>query len=259
VDCGAAHIGIGDELLVTGIARRMQQEDPTRKIMVLDKFGQPRRHFMWDNNPRIAYRKSEDNCTKIVNGPGVRPYHTGKSAERFMFNLAYRPDIGEIFFDPSELEFAEHHDPQIVIQPKVKPKASPNKAWGDARWAEFIRLARAEGYDLVELGPRGTPSMVRLINTEDFRLACAVLARAKAYVGHESGLHHAAAAVGVPGVVIFGGYTPIEVTGYPMHRNLGASMDDACGSRQQCKHCAAWMERITPEQVLNELKGMWHG
>jgi ADP-heptose:LPS heptosyltransferase len=98
--------------------------------------------------------------------------------------------------------------------------------------------------------------MVRLIVTEDFRTACAVLARAKAYVGHESGLHHAAAAVGVPGVVIFGGYTPIEVTGYPMHRNLGASMEDACGSRQPCDHCAAWMERITPEQVLAELKSV---
>jgi ADP-heptose:LPS heptosyltransferase len=245
--------------MVSGIARRMVKEAPGTKVMVLDRDGRPRHHMMWQGNPHIVDGTLHNKFEKIVNGPGVRPYHTAKSSTNFSFNLNYRADVGEIFFHDAELRYAESYKPQIVIQPKVKPKASPNKAWGDARWAEFIRLARAEGYDLVELGPRGTPSMVRLIVTEDFRTACAVLARAKAYVGHESGLHHAAAAVGVPGVVIFGGYTPIEVTGYPMHRNLGASMEDACGSRQPCDHCAAWMERITPEQVLTELKSVLNG
>jgi len=105
------------------------------------------------------------------------------------------------------------------------------------------------------LGGKGTHPLqhATLIPTEDFRLACAVLARARAYVGHEGGLHHAAAALGIPGVVIFGGFTPVELTGYAIHHNLGVSLAAACGMRMPCAHCAAAMADITPERVLREL------
>jgi ADP-heptose:LPS heptosyltransferase len=246
--------------MVSGIARRLHEKEPTRKVMILDKYAAPREHPLWLGNPHIASTSArKEDCQTIINAPGLRPYHVSKDTRRFTFQLDYRPDIGEIFLTDAEREFASQHRPQIVIQPKVKAKASQNKDWGGGHWVEFIKLAKKAGYEVVELGPQGLNSFVRVIRTDTFRLACAVLANAKAYVGHESGLHHAAAALGIPGVVIFGGYTPVELTGYPMHRNLGASLGDACGMRVPCPHCEKWMASITPEQVFKELQEVLHG
>jgi ADP-heptose:LPS heptosyltransferase len=186
----------------------------------------------------------------------MRPYHTAKTAERWYYNLDFRPDVGELYFTDAEREFGVRHAGRVIIEPHIKPGASPNKRWG--RWAEFAQLASKAGYGLTQLGASGTRPIqyATMICTPSFRLACAVLANARAYVGNEGGLHHAAAALGVPGVVIFGGFTPVELTGYACHRNLGVSLGDACGMRTPCPHCAKAMAAITPEQVLSELKGV---
>ena len=60
----------------------------------------------------------------------------------------------------------------------------------------------------------------RSLTCPSFRHALAILERARLYVGGEGGLHHGAAAVGVGGVVLFGGFVPPLVTGYAVHANL---------------------------------------
>lgn len=97
-----------------------------------------------------------------------------------------------------------------------------------------------------------------LIQTPDFWRACAILSRASAYVGHEGGLHHAAAALGIPGVVIFGGFISPETTGYDCHVNLFTG-GNACGNRTPCMHCRDAMNRITPEAVAEALIGILKG
>jgi ADP-heptose:LPS heptosyltransferase len=251
-------MGYGDELMVSGRARVLQQTDP-RKCLVTYR-GAPKQSqwgAIWDNNPRIA-KVGEAGDFQVLPARDMgnnRPYHTGKTLERWTYNLDFRPDVGEIYFSDDERSFGERYRPQIIVEPGIKPGASPNKQWGSDRWLEFARLATAAGYRLTQLGGAGTHPLqyATLIPTANFRLACAVLARASGYVGHEGGLHHAAAALGIPGVVIFGGFTPVELTGYPLHRNLGASLGEACGMRTPCEHCAAAMSAISPERVLGEL------
>jgi len=77
----------------------------------------------------------------------------------------------------------------------------------------------------------------------------AILRRAKLYIGGEGGMHHGAAAVGVQGVVLFGGFIPPEVTGYALHTNLTGGAE-ACGSFNPCAHCAAAMQAIGVDEVL---------
>jgi ADP-heptose:LPS heptosyltransferase len=258
-------LGIGDELMVSGRARVMQQSDP-RKCRVIFKRA-PKWSPIWDNNPRIA-RLDEQGDFQVLFAKdpktNLRPYHTAKGEDRWTYNLDFRPDVGEIYFSEEERKLA--HRPRygdaangdwILIEPHIKPGASPNKQWGRERWQALARLLRKAGLQAAQVGPPGTPRLegVDLIETMNFRLAAAVLAGARAAVLPEGGLHHAAAALGVPGVVIFGGFTPVELTGYAMHRNLGASLGEACGMRTPCAHCAAAMAAITPEQVFNELKG----
>jgi hypothetical protein len=49
-------------------------------------------------------------------------------------------------------------------------------------------------------------------------------------------------------VVLFGGFIPPQVTGYPGHVNLtGGAV--ACGSLQRCSHCQAAMNAISVDEV----------
>ena len=213
---------------------------------------------IWKNNPRIAtvtergdfqllYAKSLES--------NMRPYHISKTVERWTYNLDFRPDVGEIYLTDAEKDFGARYAGRVIVEPNIKAGASPNKQWGWAKWAQLASLMRGAGIRVTQLGPVGTTMLpgADLVVTSNFRLACAVLARAKACVLHEGGTHHAAAALGIPGVVIFGGYIAVETTGYSMHRNLGVHVGEACGMRTPCRHCADLMDSISPEAVLNEL------
>ena len=247
-------MGWGDEIIATGQAKAAHALDG-RRVQILDRHGKPRWHEAWERNPKIARPDERGDFHGVVNSYGCRPYHTAVTRERYSFRLDFRPVPGELHFTPQERDYAAaQRRPQVVISADLKQGASPNKHWGRKRWRAFVELARRR-YDLVQLEGPGHPRIefVRRIDTRTMRVACAVLATAAAYVGHEGGLHHAAAALGVPGVVIFGGFTPVELTGYPTHRNLGVSLGDACGLRTPCEHCARAMKAITPERVLAEL------
>lgn len=245
-------MGYGDELLVAGHCRLLQQTDP-RKVRL--DFGKRLWNAVWDHNPRIAaLDENGDFQTYHPRVNGLRPYCAGKTPDRWTWR-EYKPPVGEIYFQPAELEMAARHAPDVVIEPNLKGKASPNKDWGADRWAKLISLMRSAGIRPVQLGPIGTRRFqgADLIETPTFRSACAVLARARAAVLPEGGLHHAAAAVGVRAVVLFGGYISPAQTGYETHANIFTG-GKPCGMRLACNHCARAMQKITPEMVLAELQ-----
>ena len=118
-------------------------------------------------------------------------------------------------------------------------------------------LCASSGIRVHQIGQNPHPQ--RLLNhavylhTPTFKQAAAVLARAKAAVLPEGGLHHAAAALGIRAVVIYGGFISPKQTGYDMHINLFTGTEP-CGSRKSCEHCRASMAKITPEEVFEHLK-----
>lgn len=238
--------------MVTGHVREMQLRDP-RKVRL--DYGKRLWNAVFDHNPRIAGQNEKGDFQ--VYQPrvgGLRPYCSGKSPDRWVWK-PYTPLVGEIYLQPDEIAFAEQFTPDIVIEPNLKQGASPNKQWGIARWAALVDLMRAAGMRPVQLGPIDTRRVrgADFIETSSFRRACAVLARARGAVLHEGGMHHAAAAVGVRAVVIYGGYISPKQTGYEMHANL-FSGGKPCGMRIACNHCARSMEKITPQMVMDELR-----
>jgi ADP-heptose:LPS heptosyltransferase len=245
-------MGFGDELMAVGQARKMNETDP-RRVQIFDRFGAARWHPVFENNSRLARPGEEGDFQQLHNGPGNRPYILGTADDHWTWR-DFECTPGEIFFTQAEKQFASAYRPQIIIEPTLKSRASPNKQWGLERWQQFAKLAKKAGYGLTQLGAPGTRPLqyANMISTPDFRHAAAVLANAKAYVGHEGGLHHAAAALGIPAVVIFGGFISPAQTGYATHRNLYAG-GTPCGNRTPCEHCKAAMAAITPQHVLNEL------
>jgi ADP-heptose:LPS heptosyltransferase len=242
--------------MCAGRARVMQMTDP-RKVKVTYR-GQLRWSEIFENNPRIARMEERGDFQELqARGPNNhRPYHTNKTDQRWTYNLSFRPDRGEMYFSKQEQEFGAQHSGLVIIEPNVKPTGSPNKQWGLERWKKLVLLMRASGIVPTQfMGAKGAQRMegCEVIQSPNFRSACAVLANARACVLPEGGLHHAAAAVNTPAVVIFGGFTPVELTGYEGHKNLGVSLGEACGMRLPCKHCETEMAKITPERVMEEL------
>ena len=248
-------MGWGDEIIASGQARLLYEQFG-HKVAIHDRFGQQRDHEAWIGNPHIATRADRDGRRTILkNGPGHRPYIAEKHTSHWKWKEWECP-VGEIYLRPDEKLFANSLPSGIiVIEPNMKQKASPNKYWGKQRWEALIDLMIAHGLKPVQLGAVGTQVLrgAELINTPTMRHACAVLARSRAAVLPEGGLHHAAAAFGIKAVVIYGGYISPKQTGYSIHTNLFTG-GTACGRRVDCAHCAAAMAEITPWQVFKELE-----
>ena len=247
-------MGWGDELIASGQARVMQERNGPQPVLICGRDGAARWHPAWEGNPRIA-RPGTANVQRLVNGPGMRPYIRAKEPDKWVWRDFACPR-GELVFTPEERRYAEAAvgvGDVVVIEPRLKAKASANKDWGWAHWVELLRRFRSVRW--AQLGPEGIPIVpgARHIVTPDFRSACAVLARARAVVLPEGGLHHAAAALNVPGVVIFGGYIGPAQTGYDLHANLFTG-GVPCGSRLACAHCKQAMAEITPAQVWTALE-----
>ena len=87
---------------------------------------------------------------------------------------------------------------------------------GTEHWDELLK------HDLpwIQLGDVTTDKKTKWVETPTFRNALAILSKAKLFVGTDGGLHHAAAALGIPSVVIWTGFTSSRHLGYDTHRNI---------------------------------------
>lgn len=247
-------MGIGDELMMAGEARRLKAAG-ARKVGMLDKYGVRRWHYVWEGNPSIA-RPAED-CDALVGYVnGRRAYLVDESPTHRTFR-AYAPEPAELALPASARALMRETAGAVVFNPAIKTKAPPNKAWGIERWEQLIRLMPEVRW--VQIGePHGRQLFnVRHIPTSQFLDGCGLLAGARAAVLHEGALHHAAAALKVPAIVIRGGYISPRVTGYAGQVDFYVEDERyplGCGARVRCEHCSAAMASITPAAVAQALR-----
>ncbi len=244
-------MGWGDEIIVTGLAKRMQRHDP-RPVRVLDRKGRPRWSDIWSGNPRLSAPGQRGNVQILASSPGLRDYIASESDTRWVWREWVCP-VGEIHLTPAEQAFAAPFAGRVLLEPNLKPGASPNKDWGWARWQTLADTLARGGQRVAQFAPPGARLLAGIepIRTPGFRAACAVLAHARLAILPEGGLHHAAAALGTPSIVLFGGFISPAQTGYPHQANLFTG-GTPCGMRRPCRHCAQAMGRITAEAVLAE-------
>lgn len=248
-------MGWGDELILTGIVREMQRQD-RRKIRIVYERGARQWCELWNGNPRIA-RPGERGNFRLLQARrnGLRPYIAAHSSRQWTWKQ-YAAPIGEIYFTDAERQFGARHGGRLIVEPNLKAKASPNKNWGWARWVALANLLEARhGIQITQLGPEGTMLLPHAehVVTGSIRQAAAVMATARAAVLTEGGLHHVAAAVGTPAVVIYGGYISPAVTGYERQIGFFTGEGLGCGMRVPCEHCRGAMARIEPGQVAAAL------
>jgi len=235
-------MGAGDWVMATAQIKRLHAQTG-KKILVVGGNGRVQWHEVFLHNPKVT-ELNQRNVVRLVNGAGVRPYIAAKGPERWTWKT-WAIEPGEIYLSDEERAFAAPHAGGILVEPNTKIDGS-NKSWIFDRWQKLVD----RGGDFVQVGSPGARQLrgVRFVQTASFRQACAVLAVSRAFVGTEGGLHHAAAALGVPAVVLFSEFISPEITGYAGHRNLRHA-GPACGSRIPCAGCRASMEAITVDEV----------
>lgn len=252
-------MGWGDEIVAAGQAQRLFDADPSTRIAVVGQDRIPRWHPIWEGNPILA-RPSDvargEPVRTVLNGPGCRPYiiYPFSADTGWTFNTAFRcrDHVARIYLTPGELTRGDamrrRHGPYVLIEPYTK---HGNFCWPVNRWAELVEACP----DLTFVQHTHADSVLvpgAIPEPASFREACGLVAACAVYIRSESGLCHAAAALGVRQVTIFGGcMDPDVMSGYPgqivvADRGSGSP----CGRWHPCGHCLEAMARVTVAEVV---------
>ena len=255
-------MGIGDEIMVTALVRKMQRTNPL-PVAIKHSTRSIRYHPIWENNPRIVHprRIPAQFQTLDVHG-GARPYIDYAQSAPDRTRWAFKPcelEPGEIYFSDAEKLLMPNGRNHIIVEPNIKAGAPVNKQWPFAKWQELCSLLREMGYQPLQLG---TPTERRLVGikhcfTPTVREAAAIIAGSLDVVTHEGAFHHIAACFGVPTAVIRGGYIGPQVTGYAGQWDFFSPTPAhpiGCGNRTPCPHCEYIMARIEASQVAEAVQ-----
>jgi ADP-heptose:LPS heptosyltransferase len=245
-------MGWGDDLMVLGEAQA-KAEKMGGPVKVIDAYGEVVNSPLFVNQPCFAKQDQEAVCTLAV-GRGKRPYIASHNNYHRVWK-AYQPKPAKINWLEEELNWIKSlPNDFVIVEPNIKQRSGmANKSWGFDRYQQVVKkLNQFNWLQLVQ--DETTPRLkgVDHLRTFSFRSAMATLSRAIGYLGPEGGMHHASAAVGVPAVVIFGGYISPKVTGYEGHINLFTGTGLGCGNSQPCE-CSC-MARITVGRVCEAVE-----
>jgi ADP-heptose:LPS heptosyltransferase len=261
---------LGDALFITTVAREIRRRKPSLQVAVQTHWP-----ALFHNNPDVS-AVSAIREPFVPNGgfpivyedpwPPPRQKHVLRTiCER----LGLEGSIEErTYYQPTEEErrvAAEIRPPDarplVVVHPFSGFFAARTKQWHFANWKRFLELIPPE-IETVRFGNTDEPATPaervrhRDILGADLRIVAALLETADAFVGQESGMAHLATALGVPAVVIFTGYVPPDVFGYPQNVNLAPDLPyTPCWQGTGCPPCRGEIctRAVEPERVLSSL------
>ena len=219
--------------------------------------GDGKRSFwseVFENNPKIAKElKPGETFAWVPNFPTHRPYIEAITPDRFIYRPDFRAVPGELYLTDEEIRDKSDY---ILVEPNTKDKfTGPNKVWPWERWVEVVKLP----YRFLQTGAEDQPSLpgVERVVTKTFRDALSVLSGARLLVTTDGALHHAAAALMVPAVVIWGGAASPVNLGYDSHVNLWSGAVPCGTHRGLCQHCKEAMESVTVEMVKDAISAVY--
>lgn len=240
-------MGLGDWIMATSQIREINLRTG-RIVVVVDRMGRARWSEAFENNPRVR-RSFMGGDERLLNAAGARPYIKQKTDTHWIWK---RWDIkpGELFLSDNEKRYAAQFTGCVLVEPNVKVPGS-NKEWFFERWQEVVSSLPLPW---VQCGPPGARKLegVDFIETSA-REAFALLSVARLFVGTEGALHHAAAALSTPAIVLWSEFISPTYTGYPTQRNIRKT-DHVCGARIPCASCKASMDSISVEDVATAVQ-----
>lgn len=265
-------MGYGDELVASSFAKGAKARG--KRIAFGDGKTidwHPFAKQIFIGNPNVAPPGSErdPDIEWVDHYRGHRCYVRDNKIGKWTYIPHTIKQPGEVFLLPEEEQWAARHfvtEPFVLIEPSIPhfKAMARNKQWPVGYYQQLTDLLIKAGYSVVQFrynppfGPGNILHSTDVLDTPSFRHSLALMRRAKFYVGPEGGMHHGAAAVGTPAVVIFGGYISPDITGYAHHYNHYVG-GEPCGRFEVCQHCAEALASITVEQVFESCQQIMKG
>lgn len=235
---------LGDNLLLTAVAREVHRADPGLRLVVETPFPE-----LFHQNPHVVRAVDGHFATtrrhfrpKYHLGPEFAPCHIlDQLFDQSPVRLTDPERRPELFFSPAELEsFARMFPPvDVVVCPVGKQSHSADrKEWGFDNFAAVVR-ARPD-LRWAQIGTAGSPLLPGVANFLDrpVRESAGLLRASRLFLGLEGGLMHLARAVDRPAVVVYGGAVTPELSTY--------DTQVALTRRPDCSPCFTSDVRMTP-------------
>jgi len=258
--------GIGDELLLSAVAREIILAHPRVEIWIRSRFGFRFPNFVQGGPPPTEARSVETIYQNpALYGPQSHSPFPGHLVQQMLDKFALDTGLKVKARDiRPELDLGSpegSRDGAVILHSGTNPRL-PSKDWGVERWEQLARFLSNSGVRLKQVGG---PEEPLLPNVEDLRGHAPkdlqeVFVRSSAVVCVVGFLMHLAEATRTPAVVIYGGREHPAIDGYPDQVHLSCE-PLLCRGRwgchlaadHQCPHGMKCMERITPELVSREV------
>ena len=285
-------MGLGDEILVTGLIEK--QRTSNRKFIVAEKINGKYFPYLWNKdmdevfkfNPYIIKpsTKLDINKYSIINDhAGNRGYidyaksDLGKfsTTKYIKLNNEYKANKGKIYFSSLENEqidnIKEKHGDFILLNIGAKNTVTKNKNLSINKWEKINKDIIAQGLKTVIMtNNQYSPILPKensfdqsiKIRTKSIRDMLCVIAASKMVVTTEGGVHHAASALDIKCIVIFGGRVDPNILGYENQINLiddrtvitkGLKIKFPCGMFSDCEHCKKIMNEFPVNIIIKEV------
>jgi hypothetical protein len=258
--------GIGDELLLSAVAREIVRAHPETKVWIRSRHGFRFPSYVESGPPDSEALDVETIYQNaVLYGPGHHSPFPGHLVQQMLDKVALDTGIKVIASDVrpelSVPSVRRTEDPTVLLHSGTNPRL-PSKDWGLARWEALARNLRSSGIRVRQVGGR---EETLLAGAEDLRGTAPgelgeIFAESWAAVSVVGFLMHLAEAVRTPAVVIYGGREHPAIDGYPDQVHL-SSGPLACRGRwgchlapdHECPNGMKCMEALTPELVAREV------
>ena len=263
--------GIGDNLCLTAVAREIHQTAPDVRVEVVARYpelfeGNPHVHSFSPTMPRIWRRRRlrhRLNRLPLRRRYYYMEYRLTKGGGHIITQMCrrvlgedYKPTLAvDLFLDNDEVDAVREllpDRPFMAIQSTGKTSSTTNKQWYPNRFQAVVDAF--PHIPFVQLGGADDPPLSRcsdLRGKTGLREAASILKHARLNVGLEGGLTHIAQAVCTRSVVVYGGYTEPEMTGYQDNVNIvNQPHCSPCVPATTCLYNHKCMDRISSDIVI---------
>ena len=253
--------GMGDVLMATPALRERKRRNPGCRVTLYTDYGElvEGAPFLdeirpWPERPEgafwISYERSLPPGRHIARIMGDQ---LGVAVDEIRPCCRVRPELAERF----RREWAGLPRPVVAINRRAG-FWTPNKDWPGEHWDALAARLSARG-TVIDLGdttaeaesaPAPGGSYLDLRGRTTLPELVAAIAAADVLVAPMTGTVRIAAALGVPTVVIYGGYEDPDCSAYPGNINLYSPVEcSPCWLRTPCPVGKKCLQQIAPEQV----------
>ncbi|MBM3930796.1 MAG: glycosyltransferase family 9 protein, partial [Sphingomonadales bacterium] len=270
--------GLGDELMLTCVARELKRRSPCLKIWQVSAaapllMGNPDYHAVFDrshwemrhsnllNRARIrfgySYQLSGDDVWEI---PSEHIISLLLKQAKILGEVELRPYV---YLSAEERRTGSMAPVQICVQSighRTHETWMANKLWFHERWVEVVRKLKQKWpqVTVIQLGDSldlPLPVDFDLRAKTSLRETAGLLAASRLFVGTQGFLPHLARAVDTRSVVVMGGREHAWQTGYIANIHLERYPPCApCWAMSRCDHVRRCMQDIGVDEVLRAIE-----